>query len=460
MIILTAFGTRLFALFASADIAPLFDEKNYLLRAEHLLNGDGFVGSYQSWVRHDESPYIADLPQYKGTYQPPFYAVFVAAIFSISGHSVLAVKFAQTVLGTLTVLMVYWIARSWFNQKAGLIAAAYCAVYPNLIAFTHYLWTETLFTFLILLAIGFLTTREGLPSRKRCVAAGCTLAIASLTRAAILYFAPFLLAWLVVSHARDRSRAIGRSALVGLALLAILAPWIVRNYQVHDALVLVDTNGPYNVWRGNAGKKTFKRRPHEPSFSYDAPFQSIPLLPVRENREPELIELARKQHNVKWPTDLQVTETASKEAIKSIRSDLSYFAYAGCIKLIDMWNPTSFLIRHFRLGRYGPVNPTIRRTIEWSAIITYVCAMLFAFPGLLLHLRNRHTWLIVMMVGYFCAIHAIAFGLTRFRLPLMPFIIMLAAAGIAAMFASNEDDEPNDEGDIADSYGGESLRHE
>ncbi len=449
IIILIAFAMRLIALLATQSIEPLLDEKLYLQRAEALLNGEGFIGSYQSWVRHEGSPLLSDLPQYPGSYQPPLYTVFIAGIYAVTNNSVFAVKFVQVILSSLTVGVVFWIASAWFNRKTALIAATFCALYPNLIAFSHLLWTETVFTFFITLAVGLLTTTDTAPSRMRCASAGLLLGLAALTRAAILYFTPFLFFWFILAHWKNRSRAMGRMAIAGIVMLAALAPWTIRNYRLHNALVIVDTNGPFNVWRGNAGKQTFLDRPHDPKFSYAPPFQSIPIMPVRANWAPELVDLARARYDTHEPSDIQVVETAKFESIKSIKSDPTYFIHAAFHKLIDMWNPTSFMIRHFRLGQYGPVNPTIQSLVEWLAIISYILVMLMAFPGLILNLQNSRVWLIVLMVGYFCSIHAIAFGLTRFRLPLMPFIIMLAAAGVVKMFAkpSGNDEESKESPD-------------
>ncbi len=441
IIILIAFGLRFAALMVTQHIEPLLDERLYLQRAEALLNGEGFIGSYQSWVRHNDSPLLSELPQYTGSYQPPFYTMFIAAIYAITNHSVFAVKLIQVILSSITVGFVYWIAAAWFDRKSATIAAAYCAVYPNFIAFSHLLWTETVFTFLILLALGLLTTTKSLPSRMRCASAGVLLAWAALTRAAILYFMPFLFVWFLIAYWNHRPKVVGRVLITGIVMIAALSPWTIRNYKVHHALVIVDTNGPFNVWRGNAGKQTFLDRPHDPRLSYAPPFESIPIMPVRANWAPELIEIARKRHDTDLPTDIQVAETAKAESIKNIKSDPKYFMHAGIYKLVDMWNPTSFMIRHFQLGQYGSVNPAVQSAIEWAAISTYCLAMLLAFPGIVLHLKNKRVWFILLMLGYFCAIHAIAFGLTRFRLPLMPFIIMLAAAGVVTMFASPDDDE-------------------
>ena len=52
--------------------------------------------------------------------------------------------------GSLAVLLVYLLGRAWFGHREGLLAAWLCALYPNLIAYSHYLWSEPLFIVLVL----------------------------------------------------------------------------------------------------------------------------------------------------------------------------------------------------------------------------------------------------------------------------------------------------------------------
>ena len=68
-VVAAAFVVRALALLAADDARLVLDEQHYRLRAEALLDGQGFVGSYQSWVRHEGRP--IDLPQYPGAWQPP-----------------------------------------------------------------------------------------------------------------------------------------------------------------------------------------------------------------------------------------------------------------------------------------------------------------------------------------------------------------------------------------------------
>lgn len=433
IILVLALFVRGVAMWEARSARLVLDEQLYVLRANALLDGKGFVGSYQSWVRHPGSPYVADLPQYPGAYQPPGYVIFIAAVMGLTGRSILAVKAVQVVLSTLTVLVVYWIGRSWFDQRRGLVAAGICALYPNLIAFSHYLWTETFFIFLLVLAVWSLTRTRQTAGIVSCVLAGLLLGCAALTRSAIVYFLPVLLIWFVVTNAAQRHKALVGAAVVLATLVGTIAPWTARNYRLYDALVLLDINGSVNFWRGNA-PNTFKPERDGQRCYYDPPFHGIAINPVGLQSERVLTSLAKRELGIDYPTDLQVLDFAKRAAWDYIRADPVAFIHRAGIKLVDMWNPTSFLIRHFRLGAYGPVDPIVEFVITWAAVITYALVMLLGLIGWYFWRRDGRAWLVLLLVLFFCAVHAVAFGLTRFRLPLMPFIILAAAHAVCLAY--------------------------
>src|SRR5258705_2383333 len=101
------------ALWAGRDAQLVLDEQTYSLRGEALLEGRGFLGSYQSWVLHDATRPV-DLPQYPGAWQPPGYIAFVAGALALGGHRLVAVKLAQVLLGSASVLLVLGLGRAWF----------------------------------------------------------------------------------------------------------------------------------------------------------------------------------------------------------------------------------------------------------------------------------------------------------------------------------------------------------
>ena len=99
-------------------------------------------------------------------------------------RSATAVKVAQCVLSAATCVLLLALGSAWFGARTGRIAGWMWALYPNAVAFTHYLWSETLFTFLLLaLLVALFAVRGGdsdgdagegprLPSLRRCAPAG------------------------------------------------------------------------------------------------------------------------------------------------------------------------------------------------------------------------------------------------------------------------------------------------
>lgn len=426
-----AFAVRAAALWAAADASLALDEKSYALRAGALLDGKGFLGSYQSWVRHGPG-LLADLPQYPGAWQPPGQTVFMAAVMAASGRSLLAVKLAQVMLGTLCVGLVYALGRAWFDRRCGLAAAWLCALYPNLIAFTHYLWSETLFSFLLLGALWLLTRRPGPPTPGSALLGGALLGLGALTRGTLLYFLPVLLAWLVWTHRSGARVALARAALVASVALLVVAPWAVRNTRVHGGFVMIETNGPYNLWRGN-GADAFAGRgdPRTPHYAW--PFEGVPLAPVGNRSASRLVEEAKRALGSQEPTDLQIIGYARHAAWRSILDDPAAFFSRIRYRLIDMWNPTSFLIRHFRLGAYGEVPHALQASVTAAAVLGYLLAMGLACAGFWLARRRPQAWLVLLLVAFFSGVSALAFGLTRFRLPLVPPLIVLGSPAAVAL---------------------------
>jgi 4-amino-4-deoxy-L-arabinose transferase-like glycosyltransferase len=427
ILLFAALFVRLLALWMAWDARLVLDEQLYLIRADALLRGEGFVGSFQSWVLHPDVTLLVQLPQYTGSYQPPLYTLFIASILAIPVLGIGAVKLVQVLLGVLTVLLVFRIASAWFDERCGLVAAALCAFYPNFIAFSHYLWSETLFVFLLTLAFAY-ATKKATASRTDIFVAGLLFGLAALTRSAIVYFLPVLGLWLFWIHRSEGRRALIRPVLL-LAALIPIAPWTVRNASVNEGFVLIDTNGPFNLWRGNT-PTTFADRENPPGGTYASPFDGLPLMPVARQNQRLLVDTVKRDLAKAQPTDLEIARHAWRESWRYIVEDPVAFVHRGWIKMIDMWNPTSFLLRQFRVGAYGDAEGPFQTVFSWCAILAYLMALGAGLAGLAVSYRDPRAWIVIALILFFTAIHALTFGLTRFRLPLMPFLIIFAARAI------------------------------
>lgn len=415
------------ALWAAADARLVLDEQGYALRARALLDGQGFLGSYQSWVLHDApGARPIEYPQYPGAWQPPGQTVFAAAALALSGGNLIGVKLAQVLLGVLSVALVYGLGRAWLGHPEGLVAAWICALYPNLVAFSHYLWSETLFTFLLLGALWCLTRRPGAPLARDALAGGLLLGLAALTRATIFYFLPVLIAWMAWAYRPRWRQALAAGSLVALAATLLVVPWSVRNTRLHGGFVWIETNNGYNLWRGN-GPDSFENRDDPHRSTYQWPFEAVPRAPVGNRTASRLVAEARQALGVERPTDLEIVGYARAAAWEEIRSHPARFVARIPVRLYDMWNPTSFLVRHLEIGAYGGIPPGLARLLALLAVGTYLGLVALALPGFWLARARSETWLVALLVGFLTGVTALSFGITRFRLPLVPLLAILAA---------------------------------
>ena len=110
-----------------------------------------------------------------------------------------------------------------------------------------YLYSETLFTTLLLASLWLLHRHPEGAGRRDCVLAGVLFGLAALTRSAALYFLPLWLAWLIWLEHRGDPASAGRRAAVSWrralvvtsVALATVLPWTLRNAVSYRDFLLI-----------------------------------------------------------------------------------------------------------------------------------------------------------------------------------------------------------------------------
>jgi 4-amino-4-deoxy-L-arabinose transferase-like glycosyltransferase len=165
--------------------------------------------------------------------RPPLYPIVIALLWRTDSPPILAVLGLQCVLGAATVALVYLIARERFSRAIAVTAGVVIALAPLTGFFTAVVLTETLFTFLVTLAIFFW-------GRQKSVLAGLAFGLAALTRPTVLPFIAVLLLLALLPRLRSQRRL-----YVTIFLAAILLPaaWTVRNAFVFHEFIPVSASG-------------------------------------------------------------------------------------------------------------------------------------------------------------------------------------------------------------------------
>ena len=403
-LIALAFGLllRLILLYTTQDMGLMIvDEQHYHRLAHNLLHGHGF----------------ARAPDALTSMRPPLYPFFAALIWTITGtESLLYMRLAQIVLNLINVYLLYQLGLLLFDQRIALLAAVGFWLYPSFVACNFFLLTEILFTCLLtLVALGYVVL---LRTGKGAIAwgTGCALGLAALTRSVLWPFPLVLcpLAFFSLGGSWKSRAPLVLYLLLGYAL--IIAPWAVRNTRLQGVFTLVDTMGGLNLLMGNYEHTPLNRAwdaislRGEKSWFYD-----LPPTPSNGTTWTE----GRKE---KWALRKAVTYMLEHPALTLKRT---------VIKFANFWGLERVIISSWQRGLYQPP--------QWFAVmgtvaitLAYPLTMLLASLGLFLALPKNHLahLFLVSVIVCICGVHTIVFGHERYHLPLMPFILLYAAAAI------------------------------
>jgi hypothetical protein len=337
-------------------------------------------------------------------FYPPLYPYFIAVLHRLLG-SLAAVLWVQAALGALLVPAVGRAGRLAFGPRVGLAGAALVAVYPDFAWFAVHFWSETLFVLFLWWGIERVLRADATGSLRAAAAAGVLWGLSTLTRELALHLAPFAAAWLlrdVVWRSRAApSRRPGwtRAAVFGLALLLTVAPWTIRNAIVFRAFIPVSIMGASNLWQGNVPLTHL-----EVHATLDAKTD-----PVERDRYAR--ELAWKAILARQPT--WIFEKLAEQ-------------------MPEYWKAGSEILDHL-YGREacGALSPSSVRRLEAAVVLPYLAVLAAFLVGLARVRWSAGAVLLVALLAAFNLAHVVAYATTRFRLPLLPVVFLLAGAAVA-----------------------------
>ena len=398
----------------TVEVLPgTFDQVSYHALALRVLAGHGFTFDYPSWPMT-----AAGAPTAHWSF---LYTLYLSAVFAVFGDNPLAARLIQAVLvGVLQPYFAYRLGRRVFDERTGLLAAAFTAVYIYFIYYAATLMTEPFYITAILGAfVGLLRLRRPAPGEARtALDVGIALGVAVLLRQLFLLLVPVLLLWLwgarwLDSHRErgaaggdgDRRPAPWRVTIVILGIIALMiVPFTIYNYTRFDRFVLLNTNAGFAFFWANHPV-------------YGTRFQAI--LPPELGSYQELIPDALRA------LDEPALEQAllarglgfvTEDPIRYVRLSLSrvpvYFMFwpsadSGMVSNVS------------RVGSFGLFLPLMAGGLLYSLL-----------NG---HIRRRtllDASLLLMFAAAYSAVHLLSWSLVRYRLPVDA--ILLLYAGLAA----------------------------
>jgi 4-amino-4-deoxy-L-arabinose transferase-like glycosyltransferase len=374
------------------------DEAYYLEVGSQLASGNGHVapssGARAAW--------------------PPGYSFFLAAFMDVgsAGAASDAVLWdllsAQAVLGGLLVLLTGLLAAGLFDRETGCLAAAVAAIYPTFVAFSHYLFSETLFSVLLLVSLlGVIAWPE---RRQGALAIGIGLGfgLAALTREIAIPIALGCVLWWVLRVGPEARRiAVAHGALLLLGLALVVAPWTLRNYTALDRIVPVSNAGWLNMRSGNTFAGEDWLRPSGRALEgFRTTYFLIP-------DEMERAAYARSQ---------------SRALIIAEQPTWVFKKFARAVALIG--NPDTYLFKKISRGAYRGLSlPTVRAVLV-AGVLSFVLIVLFGLPGIFASPSRGRRSFVFCVFGAAFLLYWAANAAPRYRFPLMPILISYACFSV------------------------------
>ena len=400
---------------------PINDASSYLTLASQIAHTGDYSTSHAVGTG-------AGGTRGPSAYFPPGFPYFLALVDLVDGHTgpahapapnqggvglaydpaaVEPARISQAVLGTIVVALIGLVALEAFGPAVALVALVIGAVYPVLVELSAVLVAENLLTVFILAAIwAVLRARRSSRPYRWIAGAGVLTGLATLAHvnAIVIIVLLAFAAW------RVRPKLASPALLVATTVLA-LVPWLVRDAVVmHSFVRITDEDGITLVGTYNHTSATDPQVPYRWRLYLNLPHEQRLIQEASHLTEPQLSQRLQDQAfdyigdhplsplDVLYHNTRRLLELEGSRAWKISAASIGLPIATARIGVLSFW-----LLCLLAVG--GAFTATIRRAPKW----------LWVAPLLL--------WLSVGLVNS---------ETPRFREPIDPFLVLLAACAIEA----------------------------
>jgi 4-amino-4-deoxy-L-arabinose transferase-like glycosyltransferase len=367
----------------------------------HALRGDEvfYDETARFWV--DGKLWWGTLPfgeAHPTAWKPPLYPAFVGMLYTVFGEEPVRAEYAQSLLAALTVLLTWALARRLFGVRAAVVAAWAVALFP--LAFEYYglLFPEALAIPLTVLALYLFIERP--PTVPRAALVGAVIGVGLLVRPTSVFLFAGVLAAFIVGVGWRRGAVLTALAVVAAAL--VVAPWTIRNYYEQDGFI------PISVQDG-AVYGTFNEEAAREDFTWRAFLRNPPA--VLEERDPDTSEAELRA---------EMQEFAYEYIEDNPDSLPKAFFWNGIVRFWDFRSPQDAVDEVAFQGR--------SRTVRWIGLGMYYLLLPLAAFGLWRLRRWPAVFAPVLAIVIAASLTFTVIGGTRYRAPLEPLLVVLAAS--------------------------------
>lgn len=401
-----------------------YDSHEYLASAETILHNHSFQVSVEN-------------PDPE-TFRTPGYPLFIAIIYSIFGESTLALLIFNVLFNTASAALIYVIVRKIYGFIVGISAVI---LYLSDFTTNYYLFriiTEPIFTFALILALYLiLLILEGGGNTYKYFAVGIILSAAVMIRPAVYNLVLPVIIILIISQYRKHTitQIIKFNTALVIPVLVIIGGWHYRNYVTTGYPIFTSLSGYNLLFFNGAGVMSEE----EGIDFYEAQYRlGCDAEGGRKHNGARYRSLHPETSAYSWE---KLSLVWSHEGINIIRTYPFVFLYShlkGClIFFIDLPG-----MKYYYEIKGNIFQKTIELFSKYRLIFLFLSVeiiyLLLMYIGLMKYLYDKSTLrqftvfdtLLIIILLYFCLMSGGPVAYFRLRIPVMPIITIMGAAGL------------------------------
>jgi 4-amino-4-deoxy-L-arabinose transferase-like glycosyltransferase len=394
------------------ESAEAVNDPRYVhLTANLIGEGKPFIDPFRFADTGEERPSAQKMP---------LFPVYLGVVSYLGGESVDAHRLAAALAGALAVVVLGLIGRELLGWRAGLIAAAIGALYPNLWINDFLLQVESLAALLAALVILFAYRYRRAPSRRAVTVLGALIALLALTRAESLLLYAGIALPLILGAVRTWRERLVHVALAGASVVLLLGPWVAWNLTRFEDPTTLST-GPGPVLSTASCDATY----YGDQLGFYGDCFDLAAYAAEEGLSED-----EASSRLRAMDESERAAVAGARAQTYIRGHLSRLPVVMVARVARMWD----LYRPFQNVRFNWQLEARGEGTSWAALWSYWALLPFGAVGLVaLRRSGRPLSPLLGMAAMITVTAAWTFGTTRYRIPADVALVVAASVGAESL---------------------------
>ena len=361
-----------------------------------------YLGGAQAIIKTGTNPF---------NFFPPLNFLFIAAFLYLGKGNAIVPLGAIAVVGWLTVLGIYLLAKELFGKKIALIAAIMSGVYPNFIFFGVGFYSETLTIFLIVFSFLLLVKYFQTSRNYYLLLSGVLWGLASQTRGGLHYFSLFIAVVIAVYCCGHGWRS----------LLKLIAVFLISTYLTIFAIG--------SIVSPIQGESSLNSKSGIGSFVHGANRITTACPDYGDVRGNIFYDINNCKE--KWPDgsqlysdDLMKLDTfhIALKFVAFVLQDPGLYLKNSFMKLSCFFSPNQNVIIFIKT-KFDSVHPFFAGAVCLGISLLYIFIICGGLLGIVFS-RDPFRPVFISFIIFYCLLVFFTVGNSKLRLPLMPFFII------------------------------------